>query len=159
MAIAGVMAALAVPRMSAAADNARAAQVDASNRSLQDAIDFYTAEHGDRSPAINPDGQVTTSGMLFMRRLLEKTDELGNLDPAGIYGPYLRGAPKNPFNAVATLRIDGADAPSDTVGWRFDSDAGTVKPDDSGSATRVSKFKIAAGIDLGEEAAEALPLD
>lgn len=140
LAIVGVVAALAVPRLSSAADNAKLAQIDANQRALQEAIDFYSAEHSGNSPAINPNGTTTTSGVLFMRRLLERTDELGNLDPAGIFGPYLRSPPKNPYLGMATVRIDGVATATNTTGWRFDSVSQQVKPDDSGVATRRSKY-------------------
>ncbi len=152
IAIAGVIGALAIPRMSIAADNARIAQTDRQPaRPLQDAVDYYTAEHGDRSPATNPDGSLTASGTLFLKRLTDKTDELGNLDPMGIFGPYIRNPPKNPFNDMVSLRIDGAAVASGATAWRFDSDAGTVKPDDTGAGTRKTRLNPE-----GAAAAEAL---
>jgi prepilin-type N-terminal cleavage/methylation domain-containing protein len=157
-AIVGVIAAIAVPRMSSVVDGAMTAQADGSQRALQDAIDYYTAEHGNKSPAVNPDGSMTASGVLFMRRLLEKSDELGNLDPDGIYGPYLRNPPKNPFNKLATIRIGGAAHGSGAAAWKFDSDEGVVRADDPGVTTRktVHVANVAEALEGGAEEVEGV---
>lgn len=153
-----VLAAIAVPRMSLAGERARAVQADANEAALQKAVDFYTAEHGDRSPAVNPDGSITKSGALFLRRLLLPTDDLGTLDPAGIFGPYLSMAPLNPITGTSTVRIDGPDFGKGAAGWRFDSESNTIRPDDTSAAARLAK-RLSAGGSLSaddEEAAKAL---
>jgi len=145
-----VLAAIAVPRMSAAGQRARIVQADANEHALQKAVDFYTAEHGDRSPAVNPDGSITNSGALFLRRLLLPTDDLGTLDPAGIFGPYLSMAPMNPITGTSTIRIDGPDFGTGTAGWRFDSESNTIRPDDTTAAARLAK-RLSTGGSLGAE--------
>lgn len=137
LAIIGVIAMIAIPRMSRAADSAKAAQTTANQRALQDAIDHYAAEHNDRSPAINPDGSVTTNNALFMKRLTQTTDDWGNLDSAGIYGPYLRSVPRNVFNSLFTIRVDGDLPGAGSAAWAFDSTTSTIIPDDPGVVTRL----------------------
>ncbi len=147
----GLIALIAAPKLSHAADNARAAQTTANERALQDAIDLYTAEHG-FSPATNPDGSVTFSGVLFVKRLTMKTDDLGNIDDAGIYGPYLRSFPRNAYNGLVSLRIDGATAGANAAAWSFDSATAKIVADDAGVTARKA---LAAAVAGGSEAVTA----
>ncbi len=161
LATVGVLAAIAIPRMSAAGERAKIAQADANERALQMAVDYYTAEHSERSPAINPDGSVTNNGNLFLRRLTMKTDDLGTLDPSGIFGPYLSMAPKNPLTNTATVRIDGAATGAGLAAWRFDSATNTITPDDSTAVARLIKrgkggLAAVAGDEIKDEGAMAL---
>ena len=122
--ILGIIAAIAVPRMTAAVTSASANALLATLENVRTAIDTYYAEH-DRYPGYNPgDGSPSDSG--FAKQLLLYTDEAGNTSPTygapRIYGPYLRKPfPKNPFNHLNTVKVkmkpSDADPAPGSVGW------------------------------------------
>jgi len=114
--IIGIIAAIAVPRMSSAATQSKVAALRSSLSTLNRAADLYIVEHGGLHPAQDKTGALTDGDQLVIH-LVEKTDEFGS--PAGIFGPYLRQMPPNPFNGLATVRVDGAPAGAGTHGWRY----------------------------------------
>jgi prepilin-type N-terminal cleavage/methylation domain-containing protein len=154
-AIMGVVAAIAAPRMSSAAESSRAVSVKASAAQLQRAVDFYAAEHADRSPATEPDGSPSVAGLAIAQRLMRRTDDLGTVKPTGIFGPYMQLWPVNPYNGLAKMRIDGAPAGANTAGWRFDSATMKVEADHAatGHIGVVTSGTIKPG---GAAAAEAM---
>jgi prepilin-type N-terminal cleavage/methylation domain-containing protein len=136
--IIGVIAAIAIPRMGSAAANSTNTAVAASTSQVQHAIELYAAEHLERTPAMDLDGSVNTSGQAFIDRLLNATDDQGTVDPSGIYGPYLRAWPLNPINSKSTVRIGGAPAGANSDGWRFDPPTRGFAPDHTAVATGVT---------------------
>jgi general secretion pathway protein G/type IV pilus assembly protein PilA len=118
--ILGIIAAIALPRMGSAAENSANKAVAASTAEVQHAIELYSTEHTEQDPSMNPDGSVNNDPSVFISRLLGQTDDQGNVDPAGIYGPYLRAWPVNPVNSKSTLRIGGLSSGLNTDGWQFD---------------------------------------
>ncbi len=126
--IIGIIAAIAVPRFSSAIEKSADAAVAQNVAVLQKAIDLYTAEHADLSPAREAGGATSTPNAMI-RRLIQRTDASGALESTGIYGPYLRAWPENPANGRRSLRIDGAAAGANTHGWRFDSATGVIQSD------------------------------
>jgi len=146
-ALMGIMAAIAIPRMSSAADNSRGFALKSSLAQLQRCVDYYAAEHADRTPATEPDGSATTSGLVLAQRLMRHTDDFGTIKPAGIYGPYLQLWPANPFNGRATIRIDGPAAGANTAGWRYSSATMKVEADHqvSGAINVVTSGAIKPG--------------
>ena len=132
--IIGVIAAIAIPRMGSTAENSGNTAAAASTAELQRAIELYATEHLELSPASDPDGSVNTDSKAFVQRLLHSTDDVGNVDPAGLYGPYLRTWPPNPVNGKRTLRIGGAAAGTGADGWRFDPPTRTIAPDHAAGA-------------------------
>jgi general secretion pathway protein G len=132
--IIGILSAIAVPRMSASAENAAASAVIASRDALQRAVDLYTIEHEGALPHESA-GTIKT----FYFRLLKTTDLDGTVnDASGIYGPYINGIPMNPINAKADIRIGGAAAGANTHGWRYDTASGEIQPDHT-AGTRAFK--------------------
>lgn len=136
----GIIAMIAVPRMSQAAGDAKASAILANIRVLQNALDMYEAEHGNRSPAHNPDGTVSTDGDRFAKRLTGTTSEDGRI--GGLFGPYLLRIPPNPGNGLATVRIDGPPAGAATAGWRYDTTARSILPDHLSEATTQALIKV-----------------
>lgn len=123
--IIGIIGAIAIPRMSSAADNAAKNSVLGSQSALQKAVDLYTAEHEGILPHIGAADAKT-----FYFRLLRKSDLDGTINIAsGIYGPYINGIPVNPINGLNTIRRGGAAAGANTHGWRYDTTSGQVEPD------------------------------
>jgi type II secretory pathway pseudopilin PulG len=122
--ILGLVAAIAIPRMSGAVTSATANSLEASLANVRRAIDVYYAEH-DSYPGYDP-SNGSPNGVYFVRQLLEFSDNRGrpNSAPTSVYryGPYLRRPfPKNPFNGLDTVHVKAnpgdADPADGTVGW------------------------------------------
>ena len=106
--ILGVLAAIAVPRMTSAATNAAGTALQATLANVRKAIDVYYAEH-DRYPGYdhvtgNPNDDA------FVDQLLMYTDAGGKTNATYghpfIYGPYLRSPfPKSPVNDLNTVGV------------------------------------------------------
>lgn len=122
--IIGVIAAIAVPRLSSASANASANALRATLTNVRKAIDCYYAEH-DSFPGYTP-GTTTPDNDKFIDQLVKYTDRRGNTaDSYGspfIFGPYLRKPfPANPTNSLQTVHVKAQEAdgnPADgSVGW------------------------------------------
>ena len=124
--IIGIIGAIAIPRMSSAADNAANNSVHGSQAALQKAVDLYTVEHEGVLPHVGAADAKT-----FYFRLLRKSDLDGTINSSGIYGPYINGIPVNPINGENQIRRGGAAAGANTHGWRYDLATGTIEPDHS----------------------------
>ena len=129
--IIGLMAAIAVPRVSSAGRDVRVTALSATLSSMRTAIDLYTTEHDGRTPDQNQVGNTDSSGPNFVKRLAERTDGDGGIDAAGAYGPYIRKFPVNPFNELDSVRIGGSAPGSDTHGWHYDPTSLKFSADDS----------------------------
>lgn len=111
--IIGIIAAIAVPRFSAATGNAETGSVQGSLIVLRNAIDLYTAEHSNDTPTGLPD------------QLLQTTD-ISGATTGSDFGPYLRAEPANPLNANSKSFVNAAGAAaadSDCaagIGWVYD---------------------------------------
>lgn len=128
--IIGIIGAIAIPRMSSAAESAARNAVIGDQSALQRAIDLYTVEHEGVLPHV---GAATIK--TFYLRMLKKTDLDGTVNASGIYGPYINGLPPNKINGLATWRRDGALAGANTHGWRYDTTTGQIEPDHLAGAT------------------------
>lgn len=122
--IIGIIAAIAVPRMSEVTVRATANALQATLTNVRKAIDCYYAEHG-KYPGYVP-GTTTPDGDDFVKQLTMYTDLAGesNATYGGsyIYGPYLRAPfPMNPTNHLATVAVKATPADADpaegSVGW------------------------------------------
>ncbi len=145
--IIGIIAAIAVPRLSSSGERSREAAISASEAIFARAIEMYVAEHNGLSPADNPDGSVTNIPSVIIARLTQKTDEQGTVDANGLFGPYLRDMPINPLNRKSTIRVDTSTNLIGQNGWIFDATkriviadrgAGTI-PGGSQSAVNVTQ--------------------
>lgn len=140
--IIGIVAAIAVPRMSGAAVRTKVASMRASLATLNRAAELYAAEHGGRCPACDTSGGVSTDSDGMVARLVQRTSESGAL--SGALGPYLLNVPLNPFNRLASVRIDGAPAGAGTHGWRYDSATRSFQADDSVAMATIGADSVAA---------------
>lgn len=122
--IIGIIASIAVPRLSSVAAGSKANALQASVASVRKAIDIYYAEHG-RYPGYDPSSSLP-DGAKFVDQLLKYTDEEGNPSESYggefIYGPYLRPPfPKNPTNNLSTVHVkatpSAADPANGSAGW------------------------------------------
>ena len=122
--IVGIVAAIAVPRMSSVSTSASAHALEATLTSVRKSIDCYYAEHG-RFPGYNP-ANGAPNGIEFVKQLTMYSSKQGQsqagLAAPYIYGPYLR-APfvRNPTNGLSTVHVKATPAaanPADgSVGW------------------------------------------
>lgn len=133
----GFIAAIAVPRLSSAADNSRAAAELESRRAIQFAMELYAAEHFDHLPTENADGSTQSDSSIVMARLLQRTDDNGAVGAGGSYGPYLKSWPTNPVNGRKSLRIDAGAPGKNTDGWQFSLGTRQISSDASGAAANV----------------------
>lgn len=128
--IIGVVSAIAIPRLASASENSRVAALKASLKALDTATEFYAAEHEGLLPCHTPEGDVETDGDALAKRLMIRTNADGTSSLQAMFGPYLRAMPLNPYNQLATVRVDG-DAPGKGLaGWRFDSGRRRFQADD-----------------------------
>jgi type II secretory pathway pseudopilin PulG len=122
--IIGMLAAIAVPRLSNAAADAASNSLRATLTNVRKAIDVYYAEHG-RYPGYDHATGVPNDAA-FVDQLLMYTDASGKTnatysDPY-IYGPYLRSPfPTNPTNSLNTVGVkaepSSPDPAAGSVGW------------------------------------------
>jgi general secretion pathway protein G len=119
--ILGVVAALAVPRLSLAGRNASIAAMTADRAVLQSAIDRFHAEHNGMFP----------SETAIADQLLAFTDLDGNVsssrDHAHRFGPYVRRIPALAHGPNARARTIAAE-PGPGVGWIYDPVGGLIYP-------------------------------
>lgn len=147
IAIIGIIAGVAVPRMSRAAESSRENALVSNLSLIQSAIDRYTAEHGGLSPGHDSKGSVDTSEGVFEDRLMQRTDDRGDTQKDGLLGPYLRSMPKNPINGLRSVRIDGAAPGANTHGWHYDATSQTIQSDHGSGALGGGKLDI--DLDVG----------
>jgi prepilin-type N-terminal cleavage/methylation domain-containing protein len=125
----GVMAAIAMPRFSSAAERAHAATLAESTSRFQRALERYAAERNGLTPNHDSVNVTCNEVACFVARLTGRSNDANQPDDAGIWGPYLGEIPVNPFNGLRTVRLDGAAAGAGTHGWRFDTRQNVIQPD------------------------------
>jgi len=122
--IIGVLASIAVPRISGAATGANSAALQATLASVRKAIDIYYAEHGSY-PGYDPSAK-TASGDWFIKQITMYSDVGGDTKPTFSttykYGPYLRKPfPTNPTNDLNTVLVkptpSAPDPAAGSYGW------------------------------------------
>ena len=148
--IIGIIGAIAIPRMSSAADSATTNAMIADHVNLQKAIDLYTEEHAGNLPHVG-----AASQKIFVLRLLSRTDLAGDISASGHLGPYIDRIPYNRVNGLRTIRRAGAAAGANTHGWRYTVASGLIEPDHTPGDTARSKDKGVADV-TPEEIGDAL---
>lgn len=121
--IIGVLAAIAIPRLSRGASGAGDSALQGNLKILRTAIDLYATEHGGNFP----------SAAAIVDQLTKFTDEAGAVSATKtgnfIYGPYLRAVPPLPVGSKkGATGIDvAANAATATVGWIYDPATGSIR--------------------------------
>lgn len=142
--IIGIIAAVAIPRMSRAGQTSRESSTKANLAVFEKALAFYAAEHQERPATLNPDGSQADGDTVLKRlRALSAID--GDFSGStGRFGPYLRSAPVNPMNGLATLRVDTGAPGKGTDGWHLNPSTGVLTPDDAAMAAAVAAERAGA---------------
>ncbi len=136
--IIGILAAIAVPRMSRGATAAGDSALTANLTQLRNAMEMFQAEHGGTYPSLTDAPAALTQFSDAAGSTFKDAKDEGSLV---IYGPYLRSIPplpvgpnkgKNDF--VATL--------GGTAGWVYDATTGQIRANvpDSGVDARGVKY-------------------
>lgn len=139
MVIIGIIAAIAVPRISAGTMRSDESALVADLTTLRNAIDRYAAEHQGAFPGAAADGMggAVNSETSFLNQLLKYSDSQGLAAPtkggANPFGPYLRRMPPLPVGAnknKTTVSIDTANSPPVVVvgsfGWVYNPTTGEI---------------------------------
>ena len=120
----GILAAVVIPHLSGAGVESKATALATNLRRVRCQIELYKIHHNDQPPAAT--GEIPAD---FLRRMTTQTNTNGG--PGVDFGPYLQSLPVNPFNDLATVRLDGAAAGANIDGWRYDTITGAFQADDS----------------------------
>jgi prepilin-type N-terminal cleavage/methylation domain-containing protein len=117
--IIGIIAAIAIPRMSSATQSAGDSTLTGNLAVLRKAIDLYAAEHNNTFP----------TAANLASALTGKTDVDGTINASGLYGPYMRAIPALNVGTTAQRNnsIVGGTTPTAAGGWLYDNSAGTIK--------------------------------
>jgi len=124
--IMGIIAAIAIPRMSRGTAGAADSALSSDLAVLRNAIDLFAAEHGGKFP----------TNANIVNQLTQYTDDKNTTAPVAtkdtthIYGPYLREVPTLPVGAnkgKTTFTATAPGASAADAGWYYDEDTGTIK--------------------------------
>jgi len=144
----GVLAAIVVPHLTSASDDARSAALRDDLRCFRSQCEVYRFEHGGRAPGYPADGGPPSEAT-FRAQMLESTDIEGNVGVEGdegvVFGPYLVKIPINPINGKATIRVLDDDevmpaAASNQFGWIYQPLLVSFRSDSAGEDTRGEVF-------------------
>jgi general secretion pathway protein G len=137
--IIGILAAIAVPKMSNAAQVARENALKDDLRLLRTQMALYKSQHVVYPGYPGGDTGQGPTAAAAADQLLKYTDGVGNVSETSTsvyrWGPYMDAMPKNPVNGSAALKIlgSGEDFVADgTTGWLYQPSTGTIKANVTG---------------------------
>jgi len=114
--ILGILAMMVVPRVINASEKSKASNTLTTLHTIREQILVYQAHHKQTLPTL---AQLQNNWGVLMN----KTDDAGTIG-GGNLGPYLKVAPKNPYNNSSTVAAPGAGTAS--TGWEYDASTGTL---------------------------------
>ena len=125
--IIGVIAAIAIPRMSRGAAAARDAALKQDLTLLRNAVDLYTAEHDNTVPPFTGVATHLTGYSNFDADAAQAAK-----DTTHYFGPYIKAIPALPVgsnkgDATFADGTGGAPQIAGGAGWWYDENTGTVK--------------------------------
>lgn len=139
MVIIGIIAAIAVPRISAAAAGSSETALIADLSVLRRAIEHYAAEHAQVFPGANPDGMggSANSAEAFVSQLTLFSAADGRASATKtsdhVFGPYVSRIPELPVGAnhgSASVAIDSSNSPplvtGNGEGWVYNPVTGEI---------------------------------
>jgi len=154
--ILGIIAAIAIPRISSGSKNAGEAALRGNLQTMRNAIDWYYGDHNNSFPGVKTDGtNAAKSAEAFEAQLTQYSNAAGIVSAAKSaafpFGPYLRnGLPKltvdvNAGKGTVPAEITTVDLPrlivvaeGDGSGWAYNFQTGqfVANADDVGSDTK-----------------------
>jgi len=137
--IIGILAAIAIPRLSRGTAGAANSAVAGDLAALRNAIDLFAAEHGGKYPRLAAIGQQLAGYTDHSHA----SDPVATKDAAHVYGPYLQKIPPLPVGTNQGKTTFTATPPGGTAadaGWYYNETTGQVRAncadaetDDSGT--------------------------
>jgi len=112
--ILGILAAIVIPQFSNASNTARANTMLEHLRVIRTQIEMYYVQHNEQYPTLDQMWDVLTS----------KTDEHGNIDADGKYGPYLEREPRHQYTQASAVVAPGNS--TEEHGWEYDETTGFI---------------------------------
>lgn len=128
MIVLGAFASIVIPQFSQAATEAKISSLCRGLQEVRAKVALYRIEHANQMPGCAEcsweeamTGTTVPSGELFG----------GDKQTAGdlLCGPYLERVPRNPYNGLNTVDVDGR-VGDDSHGWHFDTATGKFRADD-----------------------------
>jgi len=117
--IIGIIGAIAIPRMSRGSRGAAENSLKGNLAILRGAVEMFAAEH---------DGVYPTDATTIASQLTQRTNALGVVDAAGLYGPYIQAIPSLPVGAnKGGDGFAGAYIADTTIGWVYDAATNEIK--------------------------------
>lgn len=144
----GILAAIAVPKLTNASASSRESSLKDNLRLLRTQIAVYQTQHRDVPPGYpNGNTSATPSGDVFIKQMTQYTDDYGALaaTSGGNYrwGPYLSSMPVNSVNGLNTISIiaaGGAFAADGSTGWLYQPSTGLIRPNLAGTDSEGKLF-------------------
>lgn len=137
--ILGIIAAIAIPRVTSGSKNASESALRANLQSLRNSIDWYYGQHGNNFPGAKGDGTAPPdTSEAFISQLTQYSKADGTVsatkDPAFPFGPYLRSFPKLPVGtnvgsatvSVVNQPATPTAAPAGGEGWVYNTATGEI---------------------------------
>ena len=146
--IVGILAAIAVPKLTTASQSARENTLRDDVRFLRTQIQVYHSQHNDVFPGY-PGGDTTQAATNadFVSQMTLYTDATGHTAAAASavfqFGPYLSKMPDNPVNSFTMIKILAASDPfvaDGTTGWLYQPSTGLLTPNVTGSDSSGTAF-------------------
>jgi len=152
--ILGIIAAIAIPRISSGSRNAGESVLQANLTDLRNAIDWYYGEHHNKFPGQVGDGtNAADSEAAFINQMTRYSDANGAVssdkDPLFPFGPYLRGSfpalPVGVNKGKATVTVVSRAGPltanpGDGNGWVYNTQTGEIIANSNDTANDGTRF-------------------
>jgi general secretion pathway protein G len=110
--ILGILAAIVIPQFTNASEDARKSSLVSQLQTLRSQVELYKLQHRDQYPT---DGGSVGDDWVW-EKLTGTTTEDGDVDPAGVKGPYLQTLSINALNSQNGVGF----APGAGIGWVID---------------------------------------
>lgn len=139
--ILGILAAIAVPKLSNASQITRENTLKEELRFLRTQVVVYQNQHRGTNPGYpNGDTAQAPTSQALIDQLTLPSDEVGKTATVGSpvyrFGPYLSRMPENPLNAKGDIKIvttDAAMIADDTTGWLYQINSGAISANNTGT--------------------------
>lgn len=116
-----MIAALCAPKFSEAKERGKLSRLVSQLAMMRQQIELYKVQHNELLPGQKEKGGEITEEE-FVKALTESD---------GVYGPYLKSIPENPFNGLKSVRMGSFNLSTAAgAGWFFNYKTGDFKADD-----------------------------